>query len=350
MSESSLYRRIISGKSGGWAAPVRVILHVIAVGYAFIVAARNRRYDRRGPTVRLPRPLISIGNVTVGGTGKTPLVVDLVRRLERMGRNPAVLSRGYKAAAGEPNDEEMLIRRNCPSVVCIADPDRARAGERAIEEFGADVMVLDDGFQHRRLARTLDVVVVDATCPFGFGHVLPRGLLRERVSGLRRANVIVLTRIDQASRQQLDQTRARVRKLAPDAVHLACRHHVAGVMSLTGDAAFGTMEGQRAVLFAGIGNPDAFVTTVRRLGVEVVGARWFPDHHRYTHADIASITRGNAYPSHDILLTTEKDAVKLAELEGAEKSRIGVVKIEIDFCDDDDRIWQSILSELVSDS
>ncbi len=348
MSEATVYRRILSGEAGGWAAPVRALLRLVELGYSAVVDARNRRYDRCGPLVTLPCPLISIGNITVGGTGKTPLVIDLVRRLEQMGRNPAVLSRGYKAAGGEPNDEEKLIRKNCPNVVCVADPDRAAGGQRAIEEFGADVLVLDDGFQHRRLARTLDVVVIDATRPFGFGHVLPRGLLRERASGLGRADVIVLSRIDQVSHQQLEQTRERARRLAPDAVHLACRHQVSSVESLDGTPINAVGE-KRAVLFAGIGHPGAFVTTARRLGVEVVGTRWFPDHHRYSRSEVAALVDGKSFPPHDLLLTTEKDAVKLGDLDDASRASIGVVKIGIDFCDGDDRIWESVLAEAIND-
>jgi len=347
MSEVSVYRRILSGEAGGWATPVRAMLRLVEFGYAAAVDARNRRFDRSGPLVTLPCPLISIGNITVGGTGKTPLVIDLVRRLERIGRNPAVLSRGYKAAGDEPNDEEKLIRKNCPGVVCVADPDRAAGGQRAIEEFGADVLVLDDGFQHRRLARTLDVVVIDATCPFGFDHVLPRGLLRERAAGLRRANVIVLTRVDQVSHQQLERIRERTRRLAPDAVHLACRHHVSSVESLNGSPINAVGE-KRAVLFAGVGHPGAFVTTARRLGVEVVGTRWFPDHHRYSRADVAALVAGKSFPPHDLLLTTEKDAVKLTDLDDGARATIGVVKIGIDFCDGDDRIWASVLGKAIN--
>lgn len=168
-----------------WVFPVRAMLRVLEGLYARGVALRNTRYDRSGPRAVLDIPVISVGNLTVGGTGKTPFVIELVKRLDRMGLSPAVVSRGYKAAEGQPNDEERLIRESCPSVVCICDPDRAAAGQFARTKFGADVIVLDDGFQHRQLARTLDIVLIDATCPFGFGHLLPRGLLREPVGSLR---------------------------------------------------------------------------------------------------------------------------------------------------------------------
>lgn len=348
MSESSIYRQIISGESGLWAAPVRAILRGFEYGYTAAVVRRNRWYDRHERSVTLPVPVFSVGNLTAGGTGKTPLVIDLVRRLEQMGRNPAVLSRGYKSSTVEPNDEERLIRQKCPSVVCLADPDRTRAGEQAIERFGADVLVLDDGFQHRRLARTLDVVVIDATCPFGHDHVLPRGLLREPPQGLRRADVIILTRCDQVSRTARDRLQEQLARLSPDATRLSSRHRVVGLRTLEGREWNGSGKGKRAVLFAGIGHPAAFLTTVREMGIEVVGTKWFSDHHQYTRSDVASILREGAFPSHELLLTTEKDAVKLVSLPDIDPLGIAVVQVEIDFSGECGTIWQSILEETVS--
>ena len=155
MPAPSLYQRIISGEAGPWATPIRAALCGGEVLYRAGVAVRNRRFDRRGADVTLSVPVISVGNITAGGTGKTPLVIDLVARLDRMGKSPAVVSRGYGSPAGEPNDEERLVRRHCPAVSYFANPDRAAAAEEACLRCGADVIVLDDGFQHRRLARAL---------------------------------------------------------------------------------------------------------------------------------------------------------------------------------------------------
>jgi tetraacyldisaccharide 4'-kinase len=131
----------------------------------------------------VPVPVISVGNITVGGTGKTPLVIELVRGMEKMGRNPAVVARGYGANEGQRSDEELLVRKHCPAVAYIADPDRHRGANMALRRMGADAIVLDDAFQHRRMYRDFDIVLIDAMCPFGYGHVLPRGLLRERLPG-----------------------------------------------------------------------------------------------------------------------------------------------------------------------
>jgi tetraacyldisaccharide 4'-kinase len=311
--------------------------------YAAAVGWRNARFDRRGPEARLPVPVISVGNLTVGGTGKTPFVIDLVHRLDRMGLSPAVVSRGYGAAAGEPNDEERLIRRRCPGVPCVSHPDRAEAGSIACRQFGADIIVLDDGFQHRRLHRTLDIVLLDATCPFGFGHLLPRGLLREPVASLGRAGVVVLTRCDQVSQAALSETEARVRRVAGEAVRLRCSHRVTSIETVDGKPSGASFDGQRAVVFAGIGNPDAFLTTVRSLGVDVVGTHWWPDHHRYRRRDVDRLASVGRFPAHDLLITTEKDAVKLLALGGLPPVNLSVVKVSIDFAGQDGTMLQTAL-------
>ena len=350
MGEDSLYRRIIGGDAGIWALPLRGALRAAESLYAAGVAWRNRRFDRHGPYCMPPAPVISIGNITVGGTGKTPLVIDLVRRLERMGRNPAVIARGYGAAQGEPNDEERLIRRACPGVIYLADPNRSIAAETACRRFGADVIVLDDGFQHRRLARVLDIVTIDATCPFGYEHVLPRGLLREPLSSLRRAQLVVLTRRDQVSRAELSRTAERLQALVPGGTCLQCGHRVTSIESLKGVPLDMDPAGKSAVLFASVGNPRSFTTTVRTLGVDVVGERWWPDHYVYRRKDIDSLLRWGRFPPHDLLLTTEKDAVKLSELPGIDRADIFIVKVAIDFVDDGGTILENAVRERLSES
>lgn len=348
MSEQSLYRRIIAGEAGAWAAPIRGALGLLEFGYARIIGARNRSFDRRGPRTVLPIPVVSVGNLTVGGTGKTPLVIDLVQRLDRMGLTPVVVSRGYGAAPGEPNDEERVIRRHVPGVVCLADPDRARAGETARERFGADVIVLDDGFQHRCLGRTLDIVVIDATSPFGYGRMLPRGLLREPVQSLRRAGVVVLSRCDQVSPSRLLQTEERVRRIAPSATVLRSRHRVDGMARLDGTPDDTDLTGKRAVVFAGIGHPRAFLTTVQSLGADVVAQRWWPDHHRYKRRDMARMLRAGRLPDHDVVLTTEKDAAKLAQRIELNALSIRVVRVAVEFLDDGDELMDIILERALS--
>jgi len=371
MHGDSLYRKILAGETGVWASPVRGLLWSASGVYGRAIALRNAWYDRKGRAARLPVPVISVGNLTVGGTGKTPFVIDLVRRLDTLGISPAVIARGYGASPGEPNDEQKLIQKNCPSVAYVSDSDRRHAGEVACERFGADVIVLDDGFQHRRLARDLDIVLVDATCPFGYGHVLPRGLLREPAIGLRRAHVVALTRCNQVSPTELARIEDRLRELAPGAAHLKCNHRVTGVERLDGTPiganqlaptlkgveAESGLVGKRVVLFAGIAHPQSFVTTVSSLGADVVAARWFPDHHRYTLRNLQSLLSVDRFPHHDFLVTTEKDAVKLAHWVlaptltrvgadgGFDAATIVVVRVAIDFVDDGGTMLQAILEQ-----
>ena len=350
MREPRTYRRIIGGEAGPWAATARALLHALEGPYGLGITLRNRWYDRRGARVTLPIPVISVGNLTAGGTGKTPLVIELLQRLERLGHNPAVISRGYRADQGEPNDEELLIRKHCPTVVCLADADRGRAGKVAYHRFGADVIVLDDGFQHRQLARVLDIVVIDATCPFGYGHLLPRGLLREPPEALRRAQVVVISRCGQVSKSALARLETRLRELAKTATHLQCDHRVAGVEWLDGTPISGSLEGRRAVLFAAIGHPAAFRTTARSLDIEIVGERWWPDHHHYRRADLSALLRANTFPPHDLLITTEKDAVKLRAVTGLDHSGIAVIKITIDFAHNGGTIIENVLKDALARS
>jgi tetraacyldisaccharide 4'-kinase len=347
MHAESLYHEIVSGRAGFWSVPVRGALRILEAGYAQAVALRNARYDREGAGVVLPVPVISVGNITVGGTGKTPVVIDLVGRLERMGLSPAVVARGYRSAHGEPNDEQRLIHRHWPQVTYLADPDRVAAGEAACRECGADVIVLDDGFQHRRLWRKLDIVLIDATLPFGYGHLLPRGLLREPVQSLRRAGVVVITRVDQASTAEVRRIEACVKSVASDSTVIKCNHRVTGIEHVSGSEKADSLEGRRVVLFAGIGNPRAFRATVQSLGVEVVGEKWWPDHYRYRRRDVDELLRVGRFPPHDVVLTTEKDAVKLARLSGLDHSNIFVVRVAIDFVEDGTRMLHAALDQVL---
>ena len=347
MDRALLHYRILSNDVGLWGVPVRAGLRVIEGGYAAAIALRNAHYDRNGPRAVLPVPVISVGNVTVGGTGKTPLVIELLERLGRMGCNPVVVSRGYKARDGGANDEERLIRCHVPGAICLSSSNRMEAGEAAIQSHRADVIVLDDAFQHRQLGRTLDIVLVDATCPFGFDHLLPRGLLREPLAALRRAGAIVLTRCDQVSPEELARVEARIRSFHDTTKIIKCNHRVTKLQNLDGSPVDEPPEGKRAVLFAGIGRPGAFAETVRGMGVEVVGERWWPDHHAYVPKDLRELVGTNRFPPHDWLMTTEKDAVKLAGLPGADGVRIVVVCVTIDFEGDGGTILQSLLESVL---
>ena len=261
---------------------------------------------------RVPCPVVSVGNLTVGGTGKTPLVEWVVREISILGLNPVVLSRGYGAGLDEIPDELAALSQNLPDLHFVRDPDRVRGSLRAIEKHCAEVVVLDDGFQHLRLARELDLVTVDATAPFGGGHCLPRGTLREPVRAMRRAGGVVITRADQVSPETLARVQRRVRRAAPRAVTATAVHWPAFLRPLDdgGDLEPRWLRGRRVLTVAGLGNPRAFETSVSQLGAEIVQRARFPDHHAYSEDDLAEIRRAAGRAGAEAVITTQKDAVK----------------------------------------
>ena len=192
------FRALISGQRRGvQAAVLRGLLRAAETPYTLAVRWRNRQYDRgRKPVERVDVPVISVGNLTLGGTGKTPLVEWLARWFRQRGVRVTIISRGYGAEAGARNDEALELEQKLPDVPHVQNADRVAAAKMAIEEFDCQLILLDDAFQHRRIHRDLNIVVVDALEPFGFGHVFPRGALREPLSGLRRADMVVLSRAD----------------------------------------------------------------------------------------------------------------------------------------------------------
>jgi len=269
-----------------------------------LVAGRNAAYDLGLARVaRASVPVVSVGNVTIGGTGKTPLVAWLVERLRAQGHRPAVLMRGYRGD-GATNDEARMLGG---TVVC--DPDRVRGAARAVAD-GATCVVLDDGFQHRRLHRDLDLVLVDATRPWGGGAVLPLGTLREGLAAIRRAHAVIVTRSDQVDPAELARIDHRLARWGRPLAH--ARHEPVALTPLGGGdpRAPSALAGQAVVLASGLGNPQGFTRTARDLGWQVREHVRFPDHHHYTGVEAADLAALAA--RHDAtLVVTAKDAVKL---------------------------------------
>ncbi len=261
------------------------------------LGARLRARRWRGRRRRLPRPVLSVGNLTFGGTGKTPFVIHVCEGLLRRGRRPVVLSRGYRATGPEGNDEAKVIRAHLPRVPHVQSPDRHRAGMGILEH--ADVFVLDDGFQHHPLHRDADIVLIDATDPFGGGACPPGGRLREPRAALDRADLVVITRSDLVPLASLGETMREVRALT--AAPVATGRFVPSCEE--------GLEGREVLVACGIGNPRAFLATVERMGASGARTRFFPDHHAYGAADVAELS-GAGLP----VVVTEKDAVKLAPL------------------------------------
>ncbi len=311
--DHTAYLRLIRGESRGpLATAARLGLMSLSGAYALGVAVRNAAFDAGWRTVhRADVPVISVGNLTLGGTGKTPMVEWVCRRLRERGLRVAILSRGYGQTGGL-NDEGRVLEDNLPDVPHLQDPDRVRLARIAVEELESQVLVLDDAFQHRRLARDLDIVLLDALDPFGQGRLSPRGLLREPVGSLRRADVTVLSRADLVDAT----TRAAIRR---EAEHRAgalkwaeARHaprDLVGAEGLT--EPLERLATARMAAFCGIGNPEGFRRTLMRLGAVPLDFRTYPDHHPYDAADVGDLVRWARDLGADLVLTTQKDWVKL---------------------------------------
>jgi tetraacyldisaccharide 4'-kinase len=304
----------------------RYLLLPLAPVYRGAVFARAAAY-RRGWVERavLEVPVISVGNLSFGGTGKTPTVIALARDLARMGRRPAVLTRGYKRLAdhqvvvmgpeprhtiAEVGDEPLEIARRLPGVPVVVDADRARGGAEA-QRLGADVVLLDDGFQHLRLERDLDVVVIDAGDPWGGGRLPPRGRLREPVTALQRADAVVITKVPSDWRPVVAEIERTLDRVAPRLQVFVSRLRPCRVW-LPGEGWRdpAVLDGRRVVAFAALGRPDGFAATIAEAGAEIVSTRWFPDHHVYTEREVADVTAAAAAAG-AVPVTTAKDAVKL---------------------------------------
>jgi tetraacyldisaccharide 4'-kinase len=294
------------------ASSARLLLAPAWVPYRLAVAVRNLAYDRGlFASHPLPVPVISLGNLTAGGTGKTPAALAVVERLRRAGRHPAILSRGYRGVDGV--NEEARLAGDTP-VVC--DPNRLAGGQRAIAA-GADCLVLDDGFQHRRLRRDLDIVLIDATRPWGDagggrGAVLPLGYLREGRRGLARADLLWITRADLVTPTRLAQLQRELSPFGPVVEERATGFALTPLATPAAAGAIHATPAPRAVLLvSGIGNPAGFEAAALRAGLNVLESHRFPDHHHYTAAE-ADWLLARAAACGAELVTTSKDAVKLA--------------------------------------
>jgi tetraacyldisaccharide 4'-kinase len=296
-----------------------------AILYGLVLRLRGFLY-RRGilRSFSLGVPVISVGNLSVGGTGKTPMAVLIARHLLGRGKRVALLSRGYGGSGGddvrvvsdgsrillsslEAGDEPVLLARSVPGLIVVTGADRYQAGLVALERYQPEIFLLDDGYQHLRLQRELNILLLDTRRPFGNGWTLPAGLLREPVSAVRRADVVVFTRAD----------RTAICPVIPGIPVCRSTHRLAGVVPLSGGlpSPFSVFAGRRGVACAGIADPDNFFAALIREGLELSATLPFCDHCRYDDADRAVIRNALMKSGADYLITTEKDAVKLVSFQ-----------------------------------
>lgn len=308
----------------------RFLSSMLALGSKFYVRGLKIDQSRAlSKKRRLEVPVISIGNIVVGGTGKTPFTLWLARYLQDRGYVPAILSRGYGRSStkvarvpsqGETSlqvpvfgDEPVLMARKAGSVPVWVGRKRWESGKAAVESSGANLLLLDDGFQHLALERDLDFVLMDSQNPFGNGSLLPLGPLREPLEHLERAGAFVLTRAENPSKTL--KTKIMIQKRFPDKPVFSCRHRLAGFrVGLDGPKiALKSLKGQAAVAFAGIARPEDFFKSLRSLGIDLPVCFHFPDHHPYGIADFELILKRARAEKARFLITTEKDMVRLPE-------------------------------------
>ena len=345
---ASLQQKLLTG-------PLRFLLIPLSWLYGASVWLRNRLYALGlFKVLTLPCRVISVGNITVGGTGKTPAVIALAKHLQKEKVRVAILLRGYKrqarekvtivsdgervcASLKESGDEAYMMAKHLSGIPIIVSSQRYQAGQVALERFGVDVLLLDDGFQHRQLARDVDILTLSAKHPFGDPQrLLPAGTLREPPIALRRAGIILLTHTD--TTHASPHTIEAVRQLAPNALVLESIHQPVRVYPLVPEVDKGAMgfrsavkvlEGKRILAVCGIGKPDAFVATLMQCSAESVELLAFPDHHVYTEADFVRIDTVFQAAQADLIVTTQKDEQKLEAFVGDRELPILVLEVAL---------------------
>ena len=327
-----------------------IALAPLSLLYGTVTRARLMLYQRGAfPVQQIDAPVISVGNITTGGTGKTPLVEWIARRVAGSGRRVCVLTRGYGrtdpsmrvvvsdgehilAGVREGGDEPVLLAEALQGFAAVvSDADRVGAAQWAQKALGSQVFILDDGFQHLRIARDLNILTIDASAPWGGGHLLPRGRLREPVRGLERADLLVITRADQTEHvSELKQQASRLSNGRPVILAYARTTTLRPLFKRAGEDAFTASTSTSAAAFCAIGNPQSFFTHVRRDGHTLSYTRAFPDHHVYTQQDVDALEREAEARGAQILFTTTKDSVKLRSLRFRLPCYVLEVSIEFD--------------------
>ncbi len=334
MLNATAWKQIVSGRRRGMAAAaVRCLLWLGELGYRVAVRWRNRRFDRGKAAVHgAAVPVVSVGNLTVGGTGKTPLVAWLARWLRRRGIRVTLVSRGYGAQHGAVNDEALELELQLPDVPHLQNPDRVEAARVAVEELASQCILLDDGFQHRRLGRDLDIVLLDALEPFGYGHLLPRGALRESPAQLGRADVVALSRADQVAAADRERIWEQVARYAPHATRIELAHRPRYFLAADGsELPLADLAGRPVAAFCGIGNPDGFRRTLLDCGCQLSAWRELPDHFPYERADVEALAEwADSLDDCQAVLCTRKDLVKLRAAKlGSRPLRALAIEIDV---------------------
>jgi tetraacyldisaccharide 4'-kinase len=309
-------------------AVITITAAVISLPYRLIIVFRNWLYDKKiFAVVKLPCPVISIGNIAAGGTGKTPCVIMLAQMLQSHGFKPAILSRGYGGKSSKSvnivsdgknilldsktaGDEPFLMAQSLRSIPIIVGPQRIKTGSAAIDRFGANVLICDDAMQHRQIFRDINLVLLDSQDPFGNGHVLPRGKLREPIAGLERASAFLLTRTDETPKtDEINNELTQIRNIP---IFMSI-HKLKDVIK--GDYSdkwpISNLTGKRVCAFCGIAKPDSFEKSLLAAQAHILSLDTFPDHHNYSRAELERIKNKFYNYEADLIITTQKDGMRL---------------------------------------
>jgi tetraacyldisaccharide 4'-kinase len=354
-------------------AAIKLFLFILSIIYGLVV--RILIFFELIFPRRLNCKVISVGNITLGGTGKTSLVEYIARYLKQNDHFVAILSRGYKRKtighyglslpAGKAGtidyeamgDEPYMLAKNLGDMPVLVDKDRMRAAQQAIHDYQVDTAVLDDGFQQWRIKKDLEIVTIDATNPFGNRHLMPRGILRQPLSSLGRADVFVLTKTNLVP--NIKDTRDFLAHINPKALIFESIHQPLGLYKIDNPnelLSLETFEGKSATLFSGIGDPDSFEKIIKNLGIKIGLSLKFRDHYNYNQADLDKIIKSSQDKNIDLIITTQKDAVRVSNsqlttylpVRQAGNSQLLVLRIGIKIIEDEDRFHNRLL-KLYSD-
>ena len=335
---------------------VLALLEPFSVAYGAGVTTKNWLYmSGKLRTHRPACPTVCVGNITAGGTGKTPAVILVCQLLRKMGKRAAVLSRGYgrreravrvltaaeletlgpRQSLGRFGDEVLTIAGHLHDLPIVVSADRAAAARAACETFAPDVLVMDDGFGHLRLQRDLDILMFDARCPFANGRLLPRGLLREPLWAIERAKVAIVSRTDQCSPDELAATDEAIRLRNPEITLIHSVHRPTGLKRISDQKTLhlNHLSAKKVLAFCGIARPKSFFSTLSRLGAAVTGLP-FPDHHIFTKREIARLVARRHLGGFDLMVTTEKDVPRLFNLSRDESEQVFALAVELRLIED----------------
>jgi len=320
---SYIYNLATDKHKGFAAGLVKSFLYLLSLIYG--VAVRLLIFIYRLKPYRLNCKVISVGNITLGGTGKTSLALLIARCLKEKGHKVAVLSRGYKRkvkgsglrVTGYENmgDEPYMLKMNLKDVPVLVDTDRIRIAKLAIRDYGVDTVILDDGFQQWRIKKDMEIVTVDATCPFGNRNLIPRGILREPLSSLKRADIFILTKTNLNPDNQA--IKDFLNSINPSSQIVESVHSPVFFYEINKSNELlniNIFQGKTVTLFSGIGDPDSFENLIKSLGIKVGLSFRFPDHYSYAQKDLENIIRESQKKNINTIVTTEKDAVRINSL------------------------------------